>query len=179
MMMDLEVQVEHLVQIKSVDAGNGHAQGIANKVPDMVILENCWRLGEQRTLVRFFDVVLEGHQSVFAGFVEQVIHRLQRIDVGLLVVFGAGENASNPCGNLLEDVKWIGDEDGADGRTANGDKFRGLNQDAEIPVLHQIAGDDAAEHNDNADDGEHDFARTAQVDDELAVAAVALCGKET
>src|SRR5258706_12933017 len=161
MMMDLEVQVEHLVQIKSVDAGNGHAQGIADKVPHMMVLENGWRLGEQGTLVRLLDVVLEGHQSIFAGLVEQVIHCLQGIDVGLLFVFGAGENAANSSGNLLEDVEWIGDEDGADGGAADGDKFRGLDQDAEIPVLHQIAGDDAAEDNDNADDREHDLARTA------------------
>ena len=66
-------------------------------------------------------------------------------------------------------MKRIGDEDGADGGAADGDQFGGLNEDAEISVLHQIAAHHAAEHHDNADDGEHDLARLAQFPDrELA-----------
>ena len=97
-----------------------------------MVLENGWPLGEQGTLVRFLDVALKCHKAFFAGFVQQVIHHLQRIDVSLLGVLGTSEDAANPAGNLLENVKRIGDEDGADGGPADGDELRRLDEDAEI-----------------------------------------------
>jgi hypothetical protein len=119
-------------------------------------------LGKQRTLVGLLYVVLQGHESIFAGLVEQVVHHLQRIDVGVLGEFGSGKDAADSAGDLLENVKRIGDEDGADSGPTDGNQFGGLKEDADISVLHEIAGGDAAEHHDNADNGEHDLTRLAQ-----------------
>ena len=113
---------------------------IAYKVADMVVLENGRALRKQRTLVWFFYVILKGHEAIFAGLVEQVVHHLQGIDVSLFGVLGAAEDAADSAGDLLKNVKRIGDEDGADGRAADGDQLGGLNEDAEISVLHEIAG---------------------------------------
>ena len=119
------------------------------------IFEDGGTFGKQGTLLRLFDVVLEGHQAVFAGLVEEFVHHLQRVDVGLLAVFGARENADDSAGDLGENVERIGDEDGADGGAADDEQFGGLEEDADIAVLHQIAGDYCAEDNHDADDGKH------------------------
>ena len=153
--MNFQIQIEHLVKIERIHAGNGHAQRIANKIPHVMVLEDRGPLGKQRTLVRFFHVALKRHKPVFAGLVQQVIHHFQRIGIGLLAVFGSAKNSRNPPGNLLEDVKRIGDENGADGCAQDRDQFRRLNEHAEVPMLHQIPGHYAAENHDNADDRKH------------------------
>jgi len=162
MMMNFEVEVEHLVEIEGIYAGDGHAQRIANKVADVVVPEDGWTRRKQRTLVWFLYVVLKGHESIFAGLVEQVVHHLQRIEVSLFRVLRAAEDAADSAGDLLENVKRIGDEDSTDGRAADGDQFGWLKEDADVSVLHEIAGGDAAEHHDNADNGEHELTRLAQ-----------------
>ena len=162
MMMNFEVEIEHLIEVEGIDAGDGHAQGIADEVADVGVPENGGRMREHRTLVGLLNVVLKSHETIFAGFVEQVVHHLQRIDVSLPGKFGAAEDAAHSAGDLFEDVKRIGDEDGADGSPADSDQFGGLKEDAEISVLHEIAADDAAENHDNADDGEHELGRSAQ-----------------
>src|SRR5712691_2133118 len=155
--MNLEIEVEHLVQIEGIHSSNRHTQGITDKVTDVMVFENGWAFGEQLTFVRLFHVTFEGHQPVFTGLVQQVVHHFEGIDVSLPGVFGASENAANPAGNLFKDVERIGDKDGTDGRAADGDEFRGLNEDTKIAVLHQIAGHYTAENHDNADNREHAF----------------------
>ncbi len=122
-------------------------------------------LRKQRTLVGFLYVVLKGHESIFAGLVEQVVHHLERIEVSLFSVLRAAEDAADSAGDLLKNVKRIGDEDGADSGPPDSNQFGGLKEDADISVLHEIAGGDAAEHHDNADNGEHDLTRLAQFPD--------------
>ena len=106
-------------------------------------------------LRRFFHVGFESHESVFAGFVEQVVHHFQSVDVGLLAELGAAEDAADASGDFLDDVQRVADQNCADGGAADDDQFRGLHQDAEVTVLHEVAGDDASEDDHDADDCKH------------------------
>jgi hypothetical protein len=150
-MVDFQVEVEHLVKIEGVDASDGHAERVTDEIADVVIFENGGAFGEEGAFIGLLDVVLEGHESIFSGFVEEVVHHFQRIDVGFLGVLGAAEDTDYACDNLLEDVERVGDEDGADGGSADGDEFRGLDEDFEVAVLHKIAGDHTTEDYDDAD----------------------------
>src|SRR5579863_8442686 len=163
--MDFHIEIEHLIEIEGVDSGNGHAERIADKVADVVVFEDGGAFGEHRTFFGLFDVVLKSHQSVFAGLVQQVVHHFQRIDVSLPGVLGAAEDTSDAANNLLEDVQRVGDENGADGGSADGDKFCGLNEHPEVAVLHEVAGDDATEDDDNSNNCKHELARMNQVFD--------------
>ena len=128
-MVNFEVEVEHLVEVEGVDAGDGHAQGVADEVAHMVILEEGGILGEDGTLLWLFDVGFEGHESVFASLVEQVVHHFQGVDISLLAEFGAREDASDAAGDFLENVERIRDKEGADGGAADDDQFGGLDED--------------------------------------------------
>jgi hypothetical protein len=70
-MMNFEIEVEHLIEIEGVDAGDGHAQGVTDEIAHVIILEEGWILGEDGTLLGLFDIGFEGHESVFAGLVER------------------------------------------------------------------------------------------------------------
>src|SRR5271166_1731222 len=155
MVVNLKIQVQHLVKIESVHAGDRHAQGITDEVPGVMVFENRRTLGEDGAFVWLFDIVLERHQAIFPGFVQQFVHHLQGIDVGLLGVFGTTKDATDSCGDLLKDMKWIGNENGANGGSADGKEFGRLNQHAEVAVLHQIAAHHTAENHDNANNRKH------------------------
>src|SRR5260370_577890 len=114
--MNREIEVEHLVQIEGIHSSNRHTQGITDKITDVMVFENGWAFGEQLTLVRLFHITFEGHQPVFTGLVQQVVHHFEGIDVSLPGVFGASENAANPAGNLFKDFERIAYNDATDAR---------------------------------------------------------------
>ena len=132
---------------------------IADEVADMMIFEKCGTFGKDGTLVRLFDVVFERHKAIFAGLIEQVVHHFQRIHICLFGEFGAAKDPADASGNLFENVKRVSDEDGTNGGTADGDEFGGLDENAEIPVLHEIAANHAAKNNDDADNCKHILSR--------------------
>ena len=118
---------------KASTAGDGHAQGVADKVADVMVLEEGRVLGEDRALVGFFDIAFEGHESVFAGLVKQLIHHFQGVDVALLAELGAAENAGDAARNFLEDVQRIGDEHRSEGSAPDDDQFGGLDEHPRLP----------------------------------------------
>ena len=120
-----------------------------------MVFEKCWIFGKHGTFFGFFDVGLEGHQSLFSCLVQQVIHHFQSIDVGLFTKFGATEDPADSAGNLLDDVERVGDQQSSDGGTADDDQLRGLDQDFQVAALHEIAGDDATKNDHNADNRKH------------------------
>ena len=155
LMVNLEVEVEHLVEVEGVDAGDGHAQRVTNEIANMMVLEEGGILGKYRALGGFFHVRFEGHQPVFTGLIEQVVQHFQSVNVSLLAELGAAEDAPDAAPDLLEDVEWISDQKSTDGRAADCDQFRRLNQDAKVAVLHEVASHDATEDHDDADNGKH------------------------
>ena len=154
-MVNFQIEVEHLIEIEGVDAGDGHAQRVADEIAHVMILEEGGILGEDGTLLGLFDVGFERHQSVFAGLVEQVVHHFQGVDVGLLAELGAAEDATDSASDFLEDMERIRDEEGADGGAADDDQFRGLDKHPEVAVLHEVAGHDTTEDDDDADNRKH------------------------
>ncbi len=70
LVVHLEVEVEHLVEVEGIDAGDGHAQRIADEIANVMVFEEGGVLEEDLTLVGLFHVGLESHQAVLAGLVE-------------------------------------------------------------------------------------------------------------
>src|SRR5580704_13657982 len=153
--MYFQIEVEHLVEIESVDPGDGHAQRVANEVTNMMVLDEAGVLGKDCALGRFFDIALQRHQSVFARLVKQVVHHFQGVDVGLLAELGAPECSSDSGDNRFDDVQRIRNQDSAHRGAADDDQLRRLHQHLQIAVLHQVAGYHATEDHDDADNGEH------------------------
>ena len=56
LMVNFQIEVEHLVEVESVDAGDGHAQRVTDEIAHMMILEESRVLGKNGTLAGLFDV---------------------------------------------------------------------------------------------------------------------------
>ena len=106
---------------------------------------------------RLLHVGFQRHQSFFARFVQQVVHHLQRVDIGLLAEFRSAEDAADSANDFLDDVQRVRDQNRAERGAADDDQFGGLDQHLQVAVLHQIAGDDATEYNDDADNRKHSY----------------------
>src|ERR1700722_13746424 len=95
MLMDFHIQIQKLIQVKWLRSGNRHAEGVADKVAYVMILEELRLLGEDRALRRFLDIGLDPDQSFLTGFVEELIHHLQGFNVALFGEFGTGKNSAD------------------------------------------------------------------------------------
>ena len=72
-MMNLHIEIQQLIKIKSFDSADGHAVGVTKVVADVMVLKKAWMPGKNRTLGWVFDVTFERHQSFAASFVEQFV----------------------------------------------------------------------------------------------------------
>jgi hypothetical protein len=153
--VDFQVEIEHLVKIKGINSSDSHAQRVTHKIANVMVFQECGIFRKDRTFFGFFDVGLQGHQSFFPRLVEQVIHHFQSVDIGLFAKFTATEDAADSAGNLLDDVEGVGDQQSADGGATDDDQFCGLDQDFQVAAFHEIASNDATEHDYDADNRKH------------------------
>ena len=84
MMMDIEVALQHLIEIKRLDpATDRHSHGVAQEVDSMLVFQEARVLGKQRAFFWFFDVAFQRDQPFAARLIEQLKRHLQQIDVAL------------------------------------------------------------------------------------------------
>ena len=103
------------------------------------------------------------HETVAPSLVEEVVDHLQRIEIFLFRKRRALERSQGTRDNLLEDVNWIRDQHSSNGRSADDEEFRGLEQDGDVAVLHQVTAQHCAEDDDDADDHKHGSAFWSRV----------------
>ena len=73
-MVDVHIEFHHLVELERTHAtGDVHAQGVANELHSMMVLEKTRVLGKHRAFFGFLDVRLELGGAVLAGMVKQFI----------------------------------------------------------------------------------------------------------
>ena len=78
-MVNFEIKIETLIQVKWLHTSDGHAYGVAKKLQNVVIFDEGGIFRQDGTLLRLFDVALERDQAFAAGFVEQIVDGLQGI----------------------------------------------------------------------------------------------------
>ena len=160
-MMSVHIGFHHLIGVERFDAAaGGHAQRIADEFEGVVVLEKRGILGKNGALRRFVAIGFEGHQSIAAGAAEKLVHHLERVEIFLLIEARCAENTGDACGNFFQDVQRIGNQERAGGSAADNEELGGLKQNGYVAVLHQVAGYDCAEDDDDADDHEHEKRRS-------------------
>ncbi len=81
--VDFHIQVQQLVEIERLYPADGHAQGVAKIVASVMVFQKGRVFRKDRALVGCFHIVFQGHQSLAARFIEQVIDHFQRIQIAL------------------------------------------------------------------------------------------------
>jgi hypothetical protein len=153
--MNFQIKIEHLIKIKGINPRDCHAERVADEVPGMVVMEEGGVFRKDGALFGFLHIGLESHKAVFARLVEQVVHHLEGVNVGLFAELGSSENTGDSSHDFLDDVQRIRNQQCARGSTGDDEQLSRLQQHANIAVLHKVTGQDAAEHHDDADDREH------------------------
>ena len=121
-----------------------------------MVFQKFWILGEDWALVGTVTVGFERHEPFFARAAEKLVHHFHRVEIFVFSELRSAECPGEAAHDGFENVERIGDKHRADGGAADDDEFGGLNEHLEVAVLHQVAGDDRAEHHDDSDDHKHD-----------------------
>lgn len=154
--VDIHIEFHHLVDIEGFNAATGgHANGVANKMLHVMILEEAGIFGKHRTLFGIVAIGFQRHQAFLAGAGEKLKKHFHYFHVTGLVVLRAPKNSGEAASHLLEDVERVGDEHSARGGATNDDEFGGLDEHFDIAVLHQVAAENGSDNDDDSDNHEH------------------------
>ena len=121
----------------------------------MMVIQEIRVLGKYLALGGLFNITFQRHDSFFARFVKKRVHHFQQVQILLLGNLRALENRDQTGSDLLQDVKWISNENRTPRCAADDDEFGRLEKNADIAVLHFISGNDRSEYHDNSDNRKH------------------------
>src|SRR5579864_1058811 len=155
-MMYIHIRFHHLVDIEWLNAPRDrHPHGVADEIPYVMILQECWILRKNRTLVRLLDIAFQCDQALLARLVQQVVHHLERLDIPGFREFRPAKHSSDSGANLFQNVQGIRHQHGSGPGSPNDEQLRWLQQHAQIAVLHQVSAYHRAEDHQDPDDRKH------------------------
>src|ERR1700681_4115396 len=77
------------------------------------------------------------------------------VRVSLFIEGRPPKGSADSTADFRQNVEGVGDQDGSNRSTQNDDQFRGLHQNLQIAVFHQMPGNDAAKDHHNSYDRKH------------------------
>ena len=81
MLVDLDLALQHLVEVERVDAPQHHRpEAVAHKRRDMGVPDDGGVRGERLALARVLDFGFQGGQAGTARQIEQVVEHLERLE---------------------------------------------------------------------------------------------------
>src|SRR5271167_3145449 len=114
MMMAIHIKLHHLVYIKRVyAAGDCHAHGVAYEVSSMMVSKERRVTGKYGTFFRVFHIILNRNGTLFARLGEEIEHHLESVYISLFRKWGAFDYTHETAHELLQDVHWVGGQDGS------------------------------------------------------------------
>jgi hypothetical protein len=159
-MLHLHVEVHHLIHVEGFHpARNYHAQRVAHKVPRVFVVHKLGIRFQNLALFRLFHVSFNRQHPAAPRFLQQLVHHAQRRQITCLPELRSPEYPRRAAGNLPENPQRIRNQQRAHPRPADNQQLRRLHQHRNVPVLHQIAAQHGAKHDENPDDREHGVLR--------------------
>jgi len=123
----------------------------------MVIVAHRGVFLEDLGLVWRLDILFDRHQAFLAGLLQDVVEHGHQLHVAGLGVLGPLERHGQCGQGGLDDLGLVVHHKGAQRATQNGDDLegQGLEDHADIPAVHDVHTEDAAQADDVTDDDEH------------------------
>lgn len=158
---DLKVDLHHFGEVMGADgAGEDDLHGVAEEADGVVVGQERRVVLDDVALLGLFDVALKAEETFFSGHVEELIHHLQEVHVGL---FGAGiglKKSKDGFDGSRHVLHAVGSEERAGAGTTEDDDFVNLDENAEVSSVHHIAAENGANDNHNAYEYEHESSAT-------------------
>lgn len=153
----------HLVVHQGLDlmgvqiARHHHAQIVGDELHQMLVRQQLWILLEDLRVVRLFHIHFDGHQTFFAGFLQQVIQQSQQAHKARFGVFGAFERRWNGLDRGFEHLGLVTHDECANRRTTNGGHFKGecFGQYAHVSAMQGVDTENAAKGDDVTNKDKH------------------------
>ena len=146
-MMNFHVEFHHLVEIEGFDAAaDRHAHGVADEIDerdDPSGRPDTWRRSGSLPgpSMSASSAISPSLRALFSR--SYIIFRVSRYLC--LLNLHPPKTPRESADDLLQNMQRIGDQHGADRGAADDDQFGRLHQHLEVAVLHQIAGSNGAE----------------------------------
>jgi len=102
-------------------------------------------------------MLLQGDQAFASRKPEKIIEQLEQVIVGGTAVGRAFEARQNAFDQVDEHLLRRHDHQGAQGRAADRENFRGMDQCADLAARHDESGQHTPHDNDASGDNEHEF----------------------
>ena len=97
----------------------------------------------------------EADEAVLAGLLEDFVEHLQQFRVALGAERIRLEQCQQLCERGLDDGRRVSGDHGAESGTADDQELVGLDEHGQLAMVHDVAADHAAEHDDQSDDDNH------------------------
>jgi hypothetical protein len=157
--MGLDLAVHQRLDLVRVQvARDHHAQVVGDELDHVVVVADGRVLLEQRRLVRVLDIVLDRHQALLAGLLQDVVKQRHQLHVARLGVLAALEALPHAGQRGLQHLGLVVRDEGAQRGTADGGHFerQRLQHHADVAAVRDEHAEHGTERDEPADDDEHD-----------------------
>ena len=152
----LHVALHHLVHVERLDPSRDcGAQRVAQEGQRVMVAQKRRIPFEYLALHGLLDVVLDADEALLPHLVAQLKQHPERLQVSRPAELRRTQSARHIGQHGLDDGDRIRDQHGSQGRTHDGYNLRWLDEDQDVPLFHQKAGDDSGKDDNNSNDREH------------------------
>ena len=140
-------EIRYFVRI--VGTERHQPQVIAQEVHSVMIPVKQGESLENRTVMRVFNMLFQCQHAFGPGHAEYLIHHRQEFLIMILLVSRTFEHCAVTAGDTLQDMSRVGNDQRANARSANNNKFQRLLQNVKMSTRTRIAARHADDNNQN------------------------------
>lgn len=139
-------------------ARDHHAQIVGDELDHMMVTAHVWKLLENCRAVRVFNILLDGHQPLFTGLLQDVVQQGQELHISRLGVLATLKQGWHGLQGGLEHFRLVVDDKRPQGTAQNRHElgWQGFDDDGHVAAVDGIGAEDARQSHDVADDYKHD-----------------------
>ncbi len=151
-----DVLVHQGFQLKRRQVARGNdAQIVADEFQQNVLVGDAGITIENITFAGVFHILLDGHQTVAAGLVEQLIEQRQQIHIQCLAIAPPQKGVDHRLEHLFHHVRWVRHNKGTKGGATDDQQLKGLPQGQQLTVGEHIPSQHTGGNNHESDKLNH------------------------
>lgn len=155
-MVLVEVKVQHLGEMMIFNgASEKNLERVAQERDGVFVMEKTGKLPEQCTIPGIFNMLFKPNEAILSGRLKDDVQDLQEFAItGRIERRGLQE--CDHCSKGTAKGPWrIANDERTDGRATNDDELIDLHKHTDLPMVHDIATNDAPEDDYKPDNKEH------------------------
>src|SRR5690606_18650846 len=124
-------------------AGTDDTQVIGDEIQQVFGLHDRGVTAENLARLRIIDILFDSHNTLLAGFVEDLVEQAEQVHVIGFIERGTGEQTKTALKHLFDRMHRIGNYKRADSRSTNDQNLGRLPQDCQIAAVQNVSSQNA------------------------------------